>query len=639
MSVNDSVYDSVNDIVKTPKLWESVFLAPALFTVVLFAVALVALSVDNCLWAGSAGAAMHPISVTETSVFVTRTKAIVRIQIFAEDLMLFQGLEPNDQDQISANDLQKGLEAHRQFLLDKVTLRDARGEPFSGAVTDLKPFEIPEAGIAVTDLMLHTATYQLEYAFNEPPEFLTIQQDISDENFIFPSEMRVSVHQSGTDLTFTEALKAGASVSLRFAWDDAPPSEESADSDWEKWFEKQREATLGITSYSSIYSFIYIDPTEIRHEVLIPLATLKTFLPLSHGDPAFVDVSEQEGVRELIREWLRDPNPVTINGSRVMPEFSRIDFYGLDLKDFAKQSEARKVSLASGRVGIIMTYRTPDDAVREATVTWDKFHSAIRKIESVVFAHTSSAQKFEFSRFNKAEDNTLKWQCPEELLPRAVEPVEVLVGEKPTLRIPVISISALAVAVLLWRAGSSGTRPTRAAAAGLVIVSLLTIQLYPVVVAHPFRAVPELPVKEAEVVFRKLHEGEYRALDFGTEDRIYEILATTTDGQLLEDLYVQLKQSLEMREQGGARARVRSIDYVSTDRIDRIGEKPAWPGFPCRAVWTVSGTVEHWGHVHERKNQFSAVFHVEPRDGQWKITQMDIEDQKQVSQKTSLRKF
>jgi hypothetical protein len=53
----------------------------------------------------------------------------------------------------------------------------------------------------------------------------------------------------------------------------------------------------------------------------------------------------------------------------------------------------------------------------------------------------------------------------------------------------------------------------------------------------------------------------------------------------------------------------------------------------------VAGTVEHWGHVHERQNRFAAVFTVEPESGFWKITAMNIEDQQQMSQKTSLRKF
>ncbi|MCX7385070.1 MAG: hypothetical protein NTX48_00275 [Planctomycetales bacterium] len=62
-----------------------------------------------------------------------------------------------------------------------------------------------------------------------------------------------------------------------------------------------------------------------------------------------------------------------------------------------------------------------------------------------------------------------------------------------------------------------------------------------------------------------------------------------------------------------------------------------WPGFEYSSTWTVAGTVEHWGHIHERQNRFDAVFTIEPRDGNWKITRMDIANQQQIAAKTRLR--
>jgi hypothetical protein len=153
---------------------------------------------------------------------------------------------------------------------------------------------------------------------------------------------------------------------------------------------------------------------------------------------------------------------------------------------------------------------------------------------------------------------------------------------------------------------------------------------------HPFAPPPE--VTDTDGIFEQLHTGAYRALDFGTENRIYEALNQSVDGPLLETLYLQLRESLLVREQGGAVARVRAVEY---DDGQQAVESPndMWPSFRYRSRWSVSGTVEHWGHVHERQNQFAALFSVEPRDGQWKITDMQIEDQQSVATKTRLRKF
>ena len=569
-------------------------------------------------------------------MFVTRSKAILRVQMFAEDLILFQGLEPNDQDRLIPEDLKRGLEDHKKFLLEKISLRDGNGELYKGQITDMKPFEIPADGIAASDMMQHTATYEIEVPFAMPPEFLTIQQDITDANSIVPSEMSLNIHQAGTGLNFTERLLPGGSTTVRFDWKQEL-AEDASDEEWDSWFEKQREATLGITSYSSVYSFIYIEPVEMRHEILIPLATLATILPIKHQDPAFVEIGEQDAIREQIRNWLKDQNPVVINGTRIIPEFTRIDFYSLNLSDFAAQAAAQKVSMASGRVGIIMTYKTPDDSIRDVSQSWSTFYSTMTKVPAVVIAYPNSMSKFEFSRFNTAEDNTLTWKCKPEDLPKQISSVDAVYSPKPTMRLLAGSAVLAAAALLLLKKTSATVG--RVTAGVLLIVAVVAWKPLSVEIDHPWKSPEELSGDQAKNVFTALHSGLYRSLDFGTEDRIYDALAQTVDGELLEDLYLQLRQSLELRDQGGAIARIRSVEYDAGAAVARKESVVPWPGFQYKSTWTVSGTVEHWGHVHERQNQFDAVFTIEPREGHWKITRMDVAGQSQKSARTTLRKF
>ena len=581
-------------------------------------------------------ASAHPISVTEAHVYVTRTSARMRIQLFAEDLFLFHDLEPNDMDVLSQEELKRGLSLHREFLLKKVTLRDAVGELYSGQVVDVQPFEIPEDGIIVDDLMLHSAVYELEFPFESPPEFLTLQQDISDENYIFPSEMKLTLHQAESELTYTENLKPGAATTLRFDWDLTQPGNDSSDEDWEKWFEAQREETLGITSYSSVYSFIYVEPAEVRHEILVPLASLKTVMPLEHKDPAFIEVDEQDAVRELIQEWLRDQNPAMINESVVQPEFTRIDFYGLDLKDFARQAEERKVSLASGRVGIILTYRPISGAVENVSLLWDRFHSSIRKIQSVVMTYPDQIQRFEFSRFNEEDENTFQWEVDPSKVLAPPESVKVDLPAKPQLQFSILSVLLLAILPFALLVKSR----VRVRLGSVIVVAALG--MWPVSrmqIPHPLKKPVNVSSDVATDAFQSLHRGMFRSLDFGTEDQIYDALEHSVDGMLLEDVYLQLRESLAIKEQGGAVARVQSVDYLSGELKESAGSSVEWPGFRYRSTWNVSGTVEHWGHIHERENQFSAVFTIEPRADSWKITDMQIEESKNVATRTRLRKF
>lgn len=591
------------------------------------------------LFCGDMKAAEHPISVTEAQAFVTASRVRMRIQLFAEDLFLFQGLEPNDEDVIEADQLRLGLDKHRDFLLDKVQILDASGKALPSDVTDLQPFEVPEEGIPVPELMLHSATYQLEFEYDEPPEFLTFQQNISDENFIFPSEMKITIHQAGTDLTIRDSLKPGNSKTVRFDWTDNQPGDDASEAEWDAWFEKQREATLGITSYSSVYSFIYLEPAEVRHEVLIPLATLKEILPLVHEDAAFVTVDEQEGVRKLIEDWLGNSNPAMINDQMVPPEFTRIDFYGLDLKDFARQAEAREVSLANGRAGIIMTYRPQEDFIRNVALSWDAFSSALRKVEAVAFTGPKGIERFEFSRFKKPQENEFRWQADPSNLPAPIEEVEAVYPPKPQLffspaSLALIGLGVVSVLVL--------PRSQRLISFALSVFGLVLWPVAQTSIDHPWKPPETLSEEQAEDAFGQLHAGMYRALDFGSEEKIYEVLETNVDGQLLEDLYLQLRESLKMKEQGGAVARVQSVERLEgqvAQEQETETESVPWPGFQYRCTWTVSGTVEHWGHIHERNNQFSALFNVQEQDGLWKITGLQMEDQESLAAKTRLRKF
>ena len=584
---------------------------------------------------------LHPISITEAAMFVTKTRAKTRIQMFAEDLVLFQGLEPDEQDRLRPDDLRQGLEDHKAFLLEKFTLRDASGERVPGQVTDLKPFEIPADGIPSADMMKHTAVYEIEHTFAAPPEFLTIQQDLADENFIIPSEMSIQVKQAGSALNFSERLLPGTSTTVRFDWENAL-SEDASDQDWERWFEKQREKTLGITSYSSVYSFIYIEPGEVRHEILIPLATLATIIRIQHRDPAFVDIDEQDAIRESIRTWLTPAAPATVNGTRIDPRFTRIDFYSLNLSDFATQAAAQKVSMASGRVGIILSYRPTDDFVRDVALPWTLFYSGLTKIPAVVVTWPGPMDRFEFSRFNKPEDNTLRWNCPEESLPKPITATPASVPPAPSLSIPhrlliPLALAAFAAALLFRR----NTKLRWIIPAVFIATAAFNWSAKPLVLPHPWKQPAELAPAESTRIFRELHTGMYQALDFGSETRIYDALAATVDGPLLEQLYLQLLESLRVREQSGAVARIKSISYTEDKPQPRTqsAATPAWSAFAVHAVWQVAGTVEHWGHVHERENQFDAVFTIQPIDGFWKITRMDILGQQQKSARTTLRRF
>jgi hypothetical protein len=47
--------------------------------------------------------------------------------------------------------------------------------------------------------------------------------------------------------------------------------------------------------------------------------------------------------------------------------------------------------------------------------------------------------------------------------------------------------------------------------------------------------------------------------------------------------------------------------------------------------WRVLGLVEHWGHVHRRINEYSAIYTLTPFGNQWKISGVEMTDQKRIT--------
>jgi len=49
-----------------------------------------------------------------------------------------------------------------------------------------------------------------------------------------------------------------------------------------------------------------------------------------------------------------------------------------------------------------------------------------------------------------------------------------------------------------------------------------------------------------------------------------------------------------------------------------------------RSRWMALGTVGHWGHIHTRQNQYEANIAVEPIDGAWRITDLELLEEKRI---------
>ena len=576
----------------------------------------------------------HPVSIVEADILVERSKATMRLKCFAEDLELLQGVEARENGFYDSEELLDATKDHAKYLGEKIILRNADGEILKSKLIDTIDIEIPEAGIKSGELMQYPMSFLFETRFESAPEFITIEQRMVADGALLPSELKILMKQAGSDSPYMHMMKPEMPETFQFDWEKPILSKDASAEDWEQWFDDQREKNLGITSYSSSYSFVYIERHEVRHEVLIPLATLATFIDIERKDPSFLDIEEQAAAARKIEAFFAFGNPVRIDSVEVKPVFDRIDFYGLDLRDFAVQAEKRRVSMASGRVGVIMSYSTKGTPTH-VELEWDKFNDALKSIDAIVFAF-DKIETAQFSTF--LTNNTYVWNEPDrEQLP----PITDVSFAPPKMDVPLISMGLIAVAFICLLSGVVSRvnwTGTVLLVAGFGGAAWLTTDLNQVQVVDPFGEVV-VEDDQARQVFAQLHKNMFRAFDYHEESDVYDALARSVDGDLLRELYLDVNRSLRVKEQGGAAANVDEVNLLEGSKTKLSASQQGSAGFGYRCKWNLIGTIEHWGHIHQRTNQYDAEFEVKVRDEAWKITSMKIVDEEQGIVKTKLRKF
>ena len=516
-----------------------------------------------CLCLVALSLSAHPISIITSEALVHRDKMEMKVAVMPEDFLLVYGLNANAQSRIATEDIAKSAEAHKKFLLDGLFVRDADGNRLEGKVVSVEMPTLPADGLPVTELMATTIVYRLEYPLTKQPSHLAFQQHLGGESIAIPALVTLVVTREGLPPHPAVLLSGGENVqTVALDWQETsrPVTDDYAEKKARE--EEKRKQDMGITSYSASYTFVYIQNEEVRVEILMPLLTLEMWQPVARAKTDFIEVAEQLAARGVLEEWLTKQNEVRIDGVVVKPRLDRLDFYGVDFKDFAMRAEPRRLSAWTARVGAILAYSTKG-APGHVDLKWTLFNNEMLAARAVIFAYDKGS-RFTFS----PGEPVFKWDNP---------------GAPP---LPAVT------------AVSTGE-------------------------------------KSREAIAESLLRNVYRAFDYHSESDVYDALARSVHGELLADLYLKIKQGLIMQEQGGAVARVQAVKVMKAEPA----EGKSKTGFAERVTWQVEGTVEHWGHIHTRVNEYSADLELKPADGLWKITALNVARQSQVKSAVLLRKL
>ena len=577
----------------------------------------------NADWINLSGAENAP-NIAEIHIQDDHVK--IELEIFVDDMLTFDRLIPDAffkgttikrppladrMRQFSNEDLQiltdNGRKLQAKLKIAEPRLRKERPSPYAGKINPYTLQRIP--GPPEDKRVLYA---ELVYPFTKKPASLTIIPPLDEQYKISKVPIGFMTYHNGVPINDFRYLSGPSKVTLDWA---------------DPWYSVFEKKALKRWQRGGVMSFLYIEPYEVRHEILARVKDLTAWIDLGLRGDEFIEADENEPLKKRVGEFFLKHDKVLIDGKQLRPILDRTAFvkYAMTGSTFLVQPERLPINTAT--VGVIITYLTKG-VPQEVTNTWGLWSDRIQKIPADAIDPAGP-----FPSYVTPDENVLTWknflktyQMP------TVSQIE-LDESLTTMKIPLASVLCLLPLVpvaLQIRKRRQNAKPV-GLHIGLVIFFMAgSALLYPflkVAVAKPSVMAPKMIDKDAVSVLNSLLKNIYRSFDFREEEDVYDRLATSVSGNLLSEIYLQNRKSLVVTQAGGARARVKEVEILDVD-VNHLDDRPL--GLLFRATWTAMGSVGHWGHIHIRKNQYEADITVEPVDGAWKITGLELLEEKRI---------
>jgi len=294
---------------------------------------------------------------------------------------------------------------------------------------------------------------------------------------------------------------------------------------------------------ASIQSFLSVEPFEVRHEVMLRLAGLADELDLDRGGTQ--EIETQQALADRLVEMVFDNTSILIDGEKADGLFRRADFMTVDLTGALPRPNPVTETVIDAYMGIIVTYPTTG-MPRRVGLEWLDLPSGIEAIPATVIDPENVT-----SSVLSAQERDLEWvyALTEDPIPTfeavPVEPVELPI---PWLTLPLLLIAAI---LLLKGLGSERAWSFVAAARVTLALALVVGPLVETAVALPGSSGRTPSERQARRILAGLLPNIYRALEFRSEELIYDRLAISVTGETLSEVYLEQRRALEMEERGG----------------------------------------------------------------------------------------
>ncbi len=573
-------------------------------------------------WINLTGAETSP-NIAEIYVMDDHVK--VKLEVYVGDLSSFEELIPDDWiegkeikrasleeriEHFASNTLKfisdDGKNLPAQLLLVEPRMRVDRRSPFAGMINPYTRQRVPEA--PADKRVLYA---EIIYPFEGKPGHITMVPPLDDEGRAKVTLGFIAYHKAVPVIDFRYF---GAPAKLKLDWSDP-------------WYSKFDNPNLKRHHKSALMSFLYVEPHEVRHEVLIRVRDLEQWMDLGLRGTEYIEVDELGTLRQRIESFLLAKNIVKVDGEALKPIMDRSNYVTVGISGIQILEQPQRLEISTAIVGVIIAYLT-EGMPQQVSVDWELFTDQVRQVPA-----TATDPAGPLPTFLTPDDNVHTWT---NFLKNYTPPTVAQVALKDTvnkLSIPIGSVSGLLVIFMalwwLWYRRQH-QQSFRLPLLTIIVGLLIAVVAFPYArfsVNRPTALISGLSNDESELIMHSLLKNVYRSFDFRDESDVYDRLALSVQGDLLEEIYLQNRKSFAVKKAGGAQARVKQVEILEARAEPSSAEGK---GFDVKATWTAQGSVGHWGHVHTRKNYYDALVNVQVVDGHWKITGLELLEEKRL---------
>jgi len=558
--------------------------------------------------------AMQASTIAE--IFVDQHGVRVELEIAKSDWPVFQDLLPSKLNAETAQGTNSQVDRYRRFFREGLLISDQRKIPLVGAVEqtslrrrivrdEVTGQPLPEQPLDA-EQTLHVV---LKYKFGARPERLTIQPPLIKGSQQTAANIGFMCYHNG--LPVNDFRYLSGQITLDLDWSDP-------------WYSHFQHPNLRKQFNAPMSVYLYVEPYEVRKEIIVRPKDLQAWVDLGVGDASVIPVKNQEKLKKQVADFLSEKNPVIIDGKPAQGRLDRIHFIRRSLRSTGIVEPPVDLDTTSATLGIIYVYpiaRLPE----EVSMTWELFNSRIQELPAVASDEAGGLP----SRISK-DDPVLLWK---NYLtnPANANLVSIASPQSPQkISVPFFSIFCAGLVLLLSLFMIKGRHTKKSRRSGFIgaiciftLCGFLTLPFANIVVADPFAETAEISNEEQRELMSGLLYNIYRAFDHHDESLIYDRLAESISGELLSEVYLETRASMEVKNQGGLRISVKDVTVTELKSVNQSDDSE----ITLRCRWRVAGWIGHWGHIHRRINEHLALVTIAPLDEKWKITAIEMLDE------------